>query len=103
MSIIFRDLRAAKDEVHEAIRAFEKDKNFDRLMTEIEAFRATVPLNKSFLRHCLKLAMAGASDKIHRLVDVIDDKVLRAWIRLPILLLIWPFMLIARIIKLGLP
>lgn len=46
---------------------------------------------------------ANNSDRAIKLVQVLDDFVPRLWWLIPVLIIMWPFNLIWRIIKLGLP
>lgn len=103
MSIFTRDMRPYKLAMHAAVEQFKKDQNIGVLMLEVADFRAAYKLGPSFVTHCQKLAMASAPDKILRLVDVVDDTLLRAWVRIPLLILISPFLFLARLVKMFLP
>lgn len=104
MSIWFIDNRENKQACLDAVSSYKQHGDFDKAMMELDVALDGIRVNKAMvMNHVKKLVMANNVDRALKLLNVFNDYEPRLWWRIPILLVLWPFLLVWRIIKLGLP
>jgi hypothetical protein len=107
MSIFFIDQRATKCDMVEALVSFQQDHDIEKVLTEAAAFVDAINFSASYrptaYGHLQGLIMANNPDRAIKLVQAVNDYELRRWIKIPLLVLLWPFIFLVRIIKMGLP
>lgn len=112
MTIFYRDVSETKRTMLEAIEkhrvTFAEDKYarqgaFYELQLAIEEGASAVGLKSDFENHVGKLVLAGQHERARKLVGVIPDRIMRLWLAIPIMVIMWPFVFVWRLLKMGVP
>lgn len=104
MGIWFKDQRETKQECITAIEEYKNHGNMDKCLAEMDVSLNKIKIKKSvFLRQIQNLLMANNPHRAIKLVNVVEDFEPRNWWLIPMVIIMWPFNVIWKIIKLGLP
>jgi hypothetical protein len=104
VSLFFIDNTQDKRDMFNALDEYERHGDLPRLLSEFDVALDNVRVNREdFKRTVSKLAAAGNAQRAKKLVQVLNDHDPQPWIRIPLLVVIWPFVLVYRILKLGIP
>lgn len=104
MSLFFIDNRPAVDEIKACLRRYSDHRKLERLELELQEPVSTIRIDREgFTGQLLKLAAYGNEKRAEKLAEVIAAPNPRLWWLIPLRLVLWPFVFVWRVIKLGIP
>ena len=105
MSIWFKDKRKEKQACITALTAYKKHGDLDRSMLDLDVALDEVSIKKAeAMRRIGQLMRTNNVDRAVKLLNhAIDNYEPRIWWVIPFTIISWPFRLVWRVIKLGLP
>ncbi len=110
MGLFRQDWTMARDDLVDAIQSHKEHRDDSRTEREVLDAAKQVPelSAEPYTKQVMKIVKFGNYDRTMRMVSCFGSleepaTTLRAWIKIPLLIIGWPFRLIYRIIKLGLP
>jgi len=110
MGLVFNDWTMARDDLVDAIQSHKEHRDDARTERELLDAAKRVPelSAEPYTEQVMKMIKLGNPDRALRMVSCFGSLeepalTIRWWIKIPLLIIAWPFRVIYRIIKMGMP